>query len=74
MDKEDLILKSCPFCGSLDTVRIVSYDDPEMSYVVLCDCAAQGPWAYNKHQALKMWNMRNSVSYRPIKLIEDKLE
>lgn len=72
MSEDSLILKSCPFCGSLDTVRIVSYDEREMSYVVLCDCGAQGPWAYNKLQTLKMWNMRNTVSYRPIKLIEDK--
>lgn len=53
-------LLPCPFCGSVkQTVK----HSARWGWFVSCECAAVGPSAANRKQAVGKWNSRKSHQY-----------
>jgi Lar family restriction alleviation protein len=65
------IRKPCPFCGSQDT-RIKH--SGRWGWFVSCKCAAVGPSASIKQDAIDMWNMRVLVPEQMNLFEENKSE
>ena len=76
-------LKSCPFCGETDWLRVVSVgsltaDMPSRPYAVVCrhlDCElVHGPVAYGQVASVAAWNTRPaeaSLTIRAAALADD---
>lgn len=55
-----LELLPCPFCGGVNqTVK----HSARWGWFVSCECAAVGPSAANRKQAVEKWNSRKSHQY-----------
>ena len=50
-------MKSCPFCGRLDTVALVKFHNRVWS--VACECGADSPKdSTSANGAIRIWNRR----------------
>src|SRR5688572_5043524 len=53
------MLLPCPFCGEAEYFSIYASDPFSQSWNVHCDsCFMSGPTAFNKEDAIRLWNKR----------------
>ena len=66
-------LKSCPFCGSINSLAIETV--MRESWFINCRrCQAIGPQELRKKDAVVSWNRRRATIYREISLDEQEDE